>query len=70
VLDRTFPSRVEDWVDELTMLLMDVFAHKAVVHKIQEKYFDGHPILYCDAEAKLAETIKSIEDAVSTFMIN
>jgi hypothetical protein len=67
LFDRTFPSRVEDWVDELTMLLMDVFAHKAVVLKIQEKYFDGHPILFFDAEAKLAETIKSIEDAVSTF---
>jgi hypothetical protein len=66
-LDRTCPSPIEDWGDELTMLLMDVFAYKAVVCKIQEKYFDGHPILFCDVEAKLAETIKSMEDAASTF---
>jgi hypothetical protein len=66
-LRRTCPSLIEDWVDELTMLLMDVFAHKAVVRAIQEKYFDGRPILFCDAEGKLADTIKSIEDAVSTF---
>jgi hypothetical protein len=64
---RTFPSLIEDWVDELTMTLTDVFVHKAVVCEIEKKYFNGHPILYCDAEAKLAATIKSIEDAVSTF---
>ena len=66
-LGRTCPSLIEDWVDELTMLLMDVFAHKAVVREIQEKYFDGHAILFCDAEGKLAETIKSVEGAVSIF---
>ena len=66
-LDRTCPSPIEDWVDELTMLLMDIFAHNAVVRQIQEKYFDGHSILFCDAEAKLAETIKSMEDTASTF---
>jgi hypothetical protein len=66
-LDRTCPSPIEDWVDELTMLLMDIFAHNAVVRQIQERYFDGHSILFCDAEAKLAETINSMEDAASTF---
>jgi hypothetical protein len=60
-------SPIEDWVDELTMLLMDVFAHKAFVREIQKKYFDGHQIIFCDMEAKLAETIKSMDDAVSTF---
>src|ERR1700719_3092986 len=64
---RTFHSLMEDWVNELTMMLMDVSAHKAVVCEIEKKYFNGHPILYCDAEAKLAETIKSIKDAISTF---
>ena len=64
---RAFLSLVEDWVDELTMLLMDVLLHNAVLREIQEKHFDGHPILFCDAESKLIETIKSLEDVVSTF---
>jgi hypothetical protein len=55
-LDRTCPSPTEDWVDEVTMLLMDIFAHNAVVR----------PILFCDVEAKLAETIESMEDVAST----
>ena len=62
-----FLSLGEDWVDELTMLLMDVFLHKAVVSEIQKKYFDGHPILFCDVDSKLVETIKLVEDASSTF---
>jgi hypothetical protein len=66
-LGPTCPLLIEDWIDELTMLLMDVYAHKAVVRAIQEKYFDGHPILFCDTEGKLAETIRSLEDAVSMF---
>ena len=64
---RPFLLLVEDWVDELTMLFMNFFSHKAVVAEIQEKYFDGHPILFCDAESKLIETNKLLEDTVSMF---
>jgi hypothetical protein len=66
-LNGNFPSLLENSVDELAMLLMDVYTHRAVVSKIQEKYFDGHPFLYCDVESKLVETIKLLEDAASTF---
>jgi hypothetical protein len=69
-LDRSLclrPCRIEIWVDELTMLVMDVFGHKAAVQAIQDKYFDGHPILFHNVEAKLAETIQAIEGAAATF---
>jgi hypothetical protein len=65
--NRPFLLLVEDWVDELTMLLTDVFLHKAAVREIQDKYFDGHPVLFCDAESNLLETIKSLEYAASMF---
>jgi hypothetical protein len=64
---RPFLLLVEDWIDELTMLFIDFFSHKAVVAAIEEKYFDGHPILFCDAESKLIETVKLLEDVISTF---
>jgi hypothetical protein len=31
------------------------------------KYFEGHPILFRDVELSLAQTIKTIEDAITTF---
>jgi hypothetical protein len=46
---------------------MDFFSHKAVVAEIQEKNFDGHPILFCDAESKVIETNKLLEDLVWKF---
>src|SRR5712692_3871593 len=45
-----FPSLIEGWVDDSTMLIMDAFAHKAAVQVIQEKYFDGHPVLFWHVE--------------------
>jgi hypothetical protein len=65
-LGQACPPLIEDWVDELTMLLIDVFAHTGAMREIQKKYFDGHSILFCDVEAKLAETIKALANAVST----
>src|SRR5713101_7806811 len=62
-----FPSLIEGWVNDSTMLIMDVFAHRAAIQAVQEKYFDGHPILFRDVETRLAETIRAIEDAVATF---
>jgi len=62
-----FPSLIEGWVDESSMLIMDVFAHRAAIQAVQEKYFDGCPILFRDVETRLAETIRAIEDAVATF---
>jgi hypothetical protein len=64
---RPFLLQVEDWVDELTMLLTEVFLQEAVVREIQDNHFDGHPILFCDVESNLIETIKSLEYTVSTF---
>ncbi len=62
----SLPSLIEDCFDELTMFVMEFFAHKAAVREIQEKYFDGHPILFRDVENNLAETVELMESAVST----
>jgi len=49
------------------MLLVDVYAQKAAVHAVEQKQFDGHPMLFRDVEARLDETIKTIEDTVVIF---
>src|SRR5713101_3085013 len=62
-----FPSLIEGWANGSTMLIMDVFAHRAAIQAVQEKYFHGHPILFRDVEIGLGETIRAIEEAVATF---
>ena len=59
-------SLLERWVSNATKLIADVFAHKAAIQVLEETYFDGHPILFQDVEARLTETIKTMEDAVTT----
>ena len=61
------PPLIEDWVNESTMLVMDVFAHRAALQAVQEKYFDGHPILFRDVEASLEETIATVEKTAAAF---
>jgi len=62
-----FPSLIECWVNDSTMLIMDVFAHRAAIQAVQDKYFDGCPILFRDVETGLDETIRAVEEAVATF---
>jgi hypothetical protein len=60
-------SLIEIWVDEMAMLIMDVIAHQIAVQTIQEKYFDGHPILFRDVEAKLTKTSQTVHEAAAIF---
>jgi hypothetical protein len=62
-----FPSVIEDWVTEVVALAGGVFAHRAAVQVVQQRHFDGHPILFLDVEAALDETIKTLEDGIATF---
>lgn len=62
-----FPSVIEDWIVEVSALAVDVYAHLYAVQTVQKEHFDGHPILYMDVEAGLAETIKTLEDGIETF---
>ena len=59
-----FKTRLEEWVKEQVTLIGKVFAYKHAVKIIQDKYFNGHPILYRDVEAQLDHTIKNLEDGV------
>ena len=61
------PSLIENWADDLAMLIMEVFACRAAVQAIQERYFDDHPILCREIEATLETTLQAILDAVATF---
>jgi hypothetical protein len=60
-------SLIEGWADETTMLIMDILAHQTAVQAIQEKYFDAHPILFRDVEAKVTKTIQTVHEAVAIF---
>jgi periplasmic protein TonB len=62
-----FTSQIQSWAADSTSLVMAVFAHKAAAKAIQEKYFDGHPILFEKVEVRLEETVKAMEDAAATF---
>ena len=66
-LRRRLHESIEDWVQDFTALIADILEHEAAVKVIQDKYFDGHPILFQDTATKLAETIVAIEEGVSTF---
>ena len=61
------PSLVEAWVGNVIVLTAEVFKHQAAAGIVQDRYFDGHPILYRDAEAKLEEVVKTITDGIGTF---
>jgi hypothetical protein len=65
--DVGFTSLIKNWAADSTLLVTTVFAHKAAAQTIQEKYFEGHPILFEDVEARLNETIQAMEDAATTF---
>lgn len=62
-----FPSPIEEWVQDIIELIVNVYSRMAAVQIIQDKYFDGHAILDREAEAKLEETLKTIEDGAVTF---
>jgi hypothetical protein len=61
-----FPSPLAEWNHELTALLKDFFAHRAAVELVQDRHFDGHPILLRDLEAELKEIARTVESAVVT----
>ena len=62
-----FPSIIEGWVKAAKDLVRDVYRHQAAVKVIQDKLFDGHPILYQSSRIRMDKTIHAIEDAAGTF---
>jgi hypothetical protein len=60
-------SSLETWADYSAMLLMEVAIHKAAVRTIQERYFDGHLIMFRDVEANLKRTYQTVHEAVAIF---
>jgi len=59
-------TSLKEWSHEFTMLLKDLYAHRAAVELIQGEHFDGHPILFLNWEAELTATARTIESAVAT----
>jgi len=60
-------SLIKNWVVESTLLIKTVFAHKAAAQAIQEKYFEGHSILFEDVEVELDKTTRAMEDLSGIF---
>lgn len=62
-----FPTVVENWVKAAGFLIEDLYSHQAAVKIIQDKFFDGHPVLYQLAADGLKRAIREVEDAVKAF---
>ncbi|MGA2242696.1 MAG: hypothetical protein ABSH11_11785 [Verrucomicrobiota bacterium] len=59
-------TSLKEWSHEFTVLLKDLYAHRAAVELIQGEHFDGHPILFLNWEAELTAAGRTIESAVTT----
>lgn len=62
-----FPSIIETWIKAATRLIEDAYRFQAAVQIIQDKYFDGHPVLSLDSESRLKKMVMAVEDAAGTF---
>lgn len=62
-----FPTVVENWVKAAAFLIEDLYSHQAAVQVVQDKFFDGHPVLYPPAVDGLKRAIQKVEEAVQTF---
>jgi len=60
-------SLIEDWVQDIVGLIVEVSSRQAAIQLIQNKYFEGHPILYRDLEDGLEATMKALENGLNTF---
>jgi hypothetical protein len=64
---RVLPPVIEDWIADIVSLFAEVVTYHGAAQIIENKYFDGHPILYRDIENGLDETRKMIEGGVAAF---
>jgi hypothetical protein len=62
-----FPTVVDNWIKAAVFLIEDLYGYQAAVKVIQDKFFDGHPVLYPPAADGLKRAIQEVEDAVHTF---
>jgi hypothetical protein len=61
------PSAADDWIAAVVGLAVEVFTHRAAVQIVQDRFFDGHPILFQDDEAGLNGIVQTLEDAIAVF---
>ena len=52
---------------DLVALVTDVLALETALQLAQERYFDGHPILFRNIEYRLMEAIEATKDTVKEF---
>jgi hypothetical protein len=62
-----FPTVIENWVKAAVFLIEDLYRHQSAVKVVQDKFFDGHPVLFPKPEAGLTRSIHAVEDAVQAF---
>lgn len=48
---------------------LDICAHQAALRLAQDRYFDGHPILFWNIEDKLMRTMQFTKDVVERFNV-
>jgi len=65
--DFGFSSITEDWRPKTLKLIAEFFLFDAVVKAIQDKYFDGHSILFRDLEDRLSAIKAMIDHVIVTF---
>lgn len=62
-----FPSKNELWIDEIRMLIVDLFKHDTAVKRLQDRYFDRHDILAMDIEESLKKAIQTVENGIDRY---
>lgn len=62
-------SEIESSADNLVKLLKDAVAHEASVRIAQERYFDGHPMLFNDVEAALKQAVDLTTKLITEFEV-
>ena len=63
----SFNRLIKYWVNDISLLISDVFTHESAINVIQDKYFDGHQILFQDIKAKLNKTIMTVNNLAIIF---
>ena len=62
-------SLVEDWITDSIPIIIEIFALQAGIECVQDRHFDGRPILFRDWEARLEATVEVVEEGVGVFNV-
>jgi hypothetical protein len=60
-------TRIDSLANNLALLMKNILAHEASLKLIQDRYFDGNPVLYRNNENMLKQAINATVDSIQQF---